>query len=150
MAHHYFWSGYWDGPLDGWIYVRGQFYHYDSLGDALALRHRIYGVYYVPKSVRAPYILRHRSFAHQVGRHTSRKPGCERRYFSEAQRPNWKVWYLANSKPLPPIERKLMVGITRLHDGIVHWLDKPENFSREWQYLDEDDEANPSQEGQVE
>lgn len=135
--HHYFWGGYWDGPLNGWLYARGRFYYYELLNEP-GQYYRLYKVYFVPKEIRVPHLLRHRSFCHHVGWHCNRKPGESKRWFSSAAKPDYQQWFKIEWPGLPEIPKTLLVGVTTLHDGNMCWFNEPEEFSRDWKYIEDD------------
>lgn len=134
--HHYFYGGYWDGPLNGWLYTRGQYYFYELLNEP-GQYYRLYRVYFVPKEIRVPHLLRHRDFCQHVGRHCNRKPGKPRSFFSSQEKPDYMDWFKKERPNLPEIPKSRLVGVTALSDGQVFWFDDPSEFSRDWQYIDD-------------
>lgn len=132
-------SGYWDGPLSGWIRVDGQYYWFNCIDDEHYWR--VYNVYWIAKEHKLPYLNRVRQFRSMVGWHQTRYPGRARTYFKGShQDQSFKDFY--NLPSLPRIldlnldYRQIKhVGITDLKTEVVWLLDK-ESYDRDWNYKD--------------
>lgn len=134
-------SGYWDGPLDGWIRSRGIYYQFDCLEGAFA-SWRVYGVYYVPKEVRIPWLLEKSRFRHWVGTHLVRFPGKARTWFSGSHHDaSFKKFYDERDKrieDLPKVrDNRRLVGITDLYSFEWACLYSEEDYTRDMQYIED-------------
>lgn len=103
-------SGYWDGPLSGWIRVQGTRFWFEVV-DADA-EDRQYLIFVVPLDEQLAAMRRLRQWRQLVGWHMERKPGGPRSCFNIATHPNYRDYYAL--PPLPPFSSKIPVGTTNL------------------------------------
>ena len=81
---------YWDGPLYGWIRVKGRYLFFKGN------KRRSYDVFEIPRAIRLPHLRRTRMFRHIVGWHHDSKPGFK-------PRSGVKAFYMAfYDLPRPP------------------------------------------------